>query len=819
MVINHNLASQNALRNTNINSSNASKSMEKLSSGLRINRAGDDAAGLAISEKMRAQVRGLDQASANAQDGVSMIQTAEGGLGETHSILQRMRELAVQASNDTNVAVDRSEIQKEMDELTKEVTRISNNTEFNTQKLINGGITDEGTGSAKFHIGANANQDITLSINAMDAKSLGITRDVKSGNIDTDHNTAKLSSVSADSVDVTKTLQDGKYKVVMSEQDAGATTATNSSGNTVAGLVSGTATADTNITLTYTDHGTAASNAAATAISATGNDLHAVTSLKLNGTSVKLSNTAGVTDGTDADVAGALQKDIDAALGKDKYTVSVDASHKLSITSVATGAATKVDLTGSDATSATALGFTGGVTGTAGTATGGVKDWVATGSLGGVVSEKNNSVNGITIDQAQLSKTAVVGETITVKGFKDATLSAQLQSVGSGVPATTLTGVTETLKDATVTGIANDNTNVTLTYHDTVTAANATIGAFRAGASGADTLEFNAGGVGAQFNGIKIAFSDTASGGINPAAQWDDKTNTITLSLSTTTANNLDTNLESVIQGLGTVTKTDGTTANLSAMTVTGAGTYASGGTAIADIPAATTATLSGGATALNAGWTVSGSTTGEIEATATTGNINGLTINAANIASGTRNPGDTIKINASVGKDIGNKVVVDQKNGGNYVLGDATSAGQLKVGIKAGTAVAGSTTVNLTTNEATSASKQADGTMSNATAIGGLDVSTQSKASAAVTTLQSAIEKVSAERSKLGAYQNRLEHTMANLGTSSENLTAAESRIRDVDMAKEMSAYSKNNILAQAAQSMLAQANQKPQQVLQLLQ
>src|SRR5512142_385414 len=129
MIINHNLMANNAIRNMNSNSTTASKSMQKLSSGLRINGASDDAAGLAISEKMRGQIRGLDQASSNAQDGISMIQTAEGALNETHSILQRMRELAVQSATDTNTSTDRSKIQSEVDELAKEITRMSNTTE------------------------------------------------------------------------------------------------------------------------------------------------------------------------------------------------------------------------------------------------------------------------------------------------------------------------------------------------------------------------------------------------------------------------------------------------------------------------------------------------------------------------------------------------------------------------------------------------------------------------------------------------------------------------------------------------------------------
>lgn len=173
MIINHNLGAINAQRNMGINSGAAAKSMEKLSSGLRINRAGDDAAGLSISEKMRAQIRGLDQASTNAEDGISMIQTAEGALTETHSILQRMRELSVQSANDTNVSTDRDAIQAEMDELTKEIDRIATTTEFNTQKLLDGSF------SGSFQIGANEGQKMDLSIGKMDAASLGLTSTVK----------------------------------------------------------------------------------------------------------------------------------------------------------------------------------------------------------------------------------------------------------------------------------------------------------------------------------------------------------------------------------------------------------------------------------------------------------------------------------------------------------------------------------------------------------------------------------------------------------------------------------------------------------------
>ncbi|MBP1744173.1 MAG: flagellin domain protein [Firmicutes bacterium] len=172
MIINHNIGALNANRNININSANASKSMEKLSSGLRVNRAGDDAAGLSISEKMRSQINGLDQASANAQDGISMIQTAEGALNETHSILQRMRELSVQAANGTLTTEDKAAIKAEGDELIKEVANISTNTKFNGVELISASAAD-----TTIQIGANAGESLTLALSTntkADTTTLGI---------------------------------------------------------------------------------------------------------------------------------------------------------------------------------------------------------------------------------------------------------------------------------------------------------------------------------------------------------------------------------------------------------------------------------------------------------------------------------------------------------------------------------------------------------------------------------------------------------------------------------------------------------------------
>ena len=177
MVVQHNLTAMNANRQLGVTSGAQAKSAEKLSSGYKINRAGDDAAGLKISEKMRSQIRGLDKASDNAQDGISLIQTAEGALNESHSILQRMNELAVQGANDTNQSIDRDAINQELDALTEELNRISETTQFNKQNLLDGNFKDK-----NLQVGANAKQKIAISIDCMNADALGLGKEtVKQG--------------------------------------------------------------------------------------------------------------------------------------------------------------------------------------------------------------------------------------------------------------------------------------------------------------------------------------------------------------------------------------------------------------------------------------------------------------------------------------------------------------------------------------------------------------------------------------------------------------------------------------------------------------
>ncbi len=202
MVVQHNLRAMNSNRMLGLTSKTQAKSTEKLSSGYRVNRAADDAAGLAISEKMRRQVKGLTQASRNAQDGISCVQTAEGALNEVHDMLQRMNQLAVQAANDTNMSTDRSYIKSEIDALVSEINRVQSTTTFNEQNLLTGSFQNK-----SLQVGSEKNQNITISISNMDATSLGVSwAQVKVSSYDS-ANTA-ISNIKQALIDVSKQRSD-----------------------------------------------------------------------------------------------------------------------------------------------------------------------------------------------------------------------------------------------------------------------------------------------------------------------------------------------------------------------------------------------------------------------------------------------------------------------------------------------------------------------------------------------------------------------------------------------------------------------------------
>jgi len=540
MIINHNIAALNTHRQLMGNTAQAGKSLEKLSSGLRINRAGDDAAGLAISEKMRAQIRGLDMASKNAQDGISLIQTAEGALNETHSILQRMREIADQSANGTNTADDRAALQEEVKQLKDEIDRIGNTTEFNTQKLLNGNLKSVG--------GATVAQDTTT-------------------------------------------------------------------GAAVAKLTTG----------------------------------------KVTGSGALNTTLSGIGSG------GEFKEE----------TIKID------------GSEIKVD-------------------------------WSK------LTTEEQNILKGASTDALSKNKAAElivskINEAIDASGKNVAHISGYIDSAGAlvlesgtkGINSSVVEGSGGVLKKAMGSGVQSVGTT---NYNGTNVASGTTADLTVNGV----LMELDFAGVGEFINGSTTMASgaQVLASGINAAID----------AYNTTTGKQ--TGQEGFIEHVAVSVTSDG---RFQITSKSGPVTLQDrvGGTAISDL------------------------------------GLSGAQTEAAG------NGGVTFQIGANRGQTI------------SFGIGDMRTA---------------------------------------SLGLSNVDISTASKASEALTSLDSAIKTVSAQRSKMGAVQNRLEHTINNLQTASENLTAAESRIRDVDMAKEMMNFTKSNILSQAAQAMLAQANQQPQGVLQLL-
>ncbi|GAA0498854.1 hypothetical protein GCM10008986_27470 [Salinibacillus aidingensis] len=674
MRINHNIAALNTYRQLGSAQSAQQNSMEKLSSGLRINKAGDDAAGLAISEKMRGQIRGLEQAQTNAQDGISMVQTAEGALNETHSILQRMRELATQASNDTNTAQDRGEIQKEMDQLTSEINRIGNTTEFNTQKLLNGG--SESTSSV----------DITTNATAVEAANATVT--------------GEISDVTAK----------GEY-----------------------------------------DAGTKASSTAENTADASG-DFSGITSASID---VTVGSTTYTMDNAAIAGLGDLSSTSEADLATELGKAESSGGEKLSeVADVKINSDGKLEITAQNAASGTDVS----VSVTNATATDG-----------------STSVEGVfgfgTTDD-------VSGADATPEKF-DFSIDTQF-GVGDQI----------TVDDQTLTAVAAD-------------AASTSANEFKIGEDKEATASNIATALGTSTSNYNVSESDgTFTLTQKTAADPSSNEPTVTLGGSATAG---DYSFDLSQPKADDKISIDGEEFTFTDdPSQTGAG--------YVQIGADSDATASNLRSAIDGNATLSGN----YNAAGGSGSTINLVQSSADETNGapevemTKAEGNGFSANFQIGANTGQSLGIEVNDMRASALGISGSED-------------GSITVTNSDGEQVTATFSSDSDVTNGTdntgVEAGLDVSTHENASAAISVLDDAINAVSAERSKLGAVQNRLDHTINNLGTSSENLTAAESRIRDVDMAKEMMEQTKNSILSQASQSMLAQANQQPQGVLQLLQ
>jgi flagellin len=734
MRINNNLMAMNTHRQLGINAGNGAKSIEKLSSGYRINRAGDDAAGLAISEKMRAQVRGLNQASRNSQDAISMIQTAEGALNETQAILQRMRELAVQSANDTNVDTDRSALQNEINQLSEEITRISSTTEFNTQSLLDGSLDD-----IKFQIGANETQELSLDIGDMSASALDVIDDtvaltsngdsIEGIEADDDFDVSDISMVAVESGAVAATVESSGVSVAQYAADISPLFADGiTNANDVSFAGSGKIMIDAAGDIPWDDLLT--SGAVNDTMNISGITSGAIEYVKVDIDVVDSSgNTYAVTDYIQANASGDFVYDNHGV----SFTLEADEFNKLA------SGAVKVDLSAYTG-SGTGVDFAAGEIDVLSNYTqtySGDKAVFGTISLDASTDDWLDDVAQVMVQGADMH-TSGGGQSITVS-ILDSNGDAISEDVyhlsgaafGSGNFVYDEHGVSFTI-DVENAQTLSGKFDVTV-IDEAVTLANA---------SGNDDITFD----------ITDASGNSQSIGVS----LGDYTDAISLSGVV-----YEINVASSGAGAGAVAALDDTTNKI---TLTAANTGTASQIDITDTGA------------LGAAFTV-----------ATT--------------SGTD---ESIKLTFtdSEGNDTSKTIAT---NAGTVSFAD-TDGNEVTFELQEYTDLTG---VNVASEFAVGGAERTQD---------GIDISSQESASEAITKINDAINSVSDERAKLGAVQNRLEHTIKNLDTSAENLQASESRIRDVDMAKEMMEFTKNNILQQAAQAMLAQANQAPQGVLQLL-
>ena len=631
MVVQHNMQAMNANRMLNVTTSTQAKSTEKLSSGYKINRAADDAAGLTISEKMRKQIKGLDQASTNAEDGVSAVQTAEGALTEVHSMLQRMNELAVQASNGTNSESDRSAIQDEISQLTTEIDRVSETTKFNETYLLKGNV--DGT-SSKVNVNAHDAGLAGKLVDGADGKTSTFTLDKKL------ENGSKI-TIGGTEYTIGETKSKDNYALAA---DAGDLV-----------LKAGDSITSGGVTKTLTDDVAAVTNAKF------GNtDFAAGDTITTNDGTVYTYHAAGTTnttagfykDGDWADTTAAAGKKVNATTiaveGSTIYDDSASASHKV-VGALADGEVSTTAYANLQASTVNggALAAGGSVT-----ASGKTTSVVAAGFTPTNFDEVKKGIQG-----------SAAGNTVTIasqKGTGSKTYTIVENSDEEDVAANRLTreSIIDKIKEGNQVTYAKGNANTQT----------------KVIAAGVDAVEENTITVDEAYKKIASELESASSIGTDTAAKVANK----------------------------------------------GDGSF--------------------------------------------------------EITKGTVEVKDALSFSLHVGADA------DMTNKINVDIESMSAAG---LGIK------------------------------------GINVKDDSGKAAtyAIDAIADAVSKVSAQRSALGAVQNRLEHTIANVDNVVENTTSAESRIRDTDMAEEMVEYSKNNILAQAGQSMLAQANQSNQGVLSLLQ
>jgi len=771
MRIYHNINSmvtQNALA---ANENALSKSLERLSTGLRINSAADDAAGLAISEKMRAQTRGLDKAVSNAQDGISLIQTAEGALNETQSILQRMRELSVQAANDTLTSNDRQAIQAEIDQLIEEIDRISDTTTFNTKKLLDGSasalVSTDNASTKVFARGQVTNEgNYKISIDLLDA-GVGQVQKTNVFTLGQDEQTQVFKS-SVVGTAVTEPTDDGI------------------------------------ITLTFTDDAAAEHDVI---LGLEGGDTAEIIAEKLNANTdfTDLGLTAAATSGTGGTIA------IFSSNTETGYEIAFDDTGS-------TGAVLGLD--GENIAKASE-----GVVVTQGSGT-------AVSAAAGTSSDGDTIVYTFDDGASEYEVTVALGDNAS-----DAELQADIVNKLNADATFRNLGLTAELTDDGRLTILSDNPN----QEFSVTAASGTVSVTDTGVAGlgtagsitkAETRDgLLAGQVAIGSTKLSELAAFTNASGVNLLAE--PQTVTIVQGDGTKASVTLyaDDTLDQVADKFNAaIADTLGQKNYVSTADAANFVQFVSDTEAASDTPYALEGTMVFSSA-------VSGKA-GELNFIADEAILNALGLNVIQASQENRFSVDITDAHtgAAVASDVeltGNTLVgvldpnvdvqFDMMSNAKIEWNSATKSWNISSATGAdftNVHIAGNSAVfQIGANEGERMSIDLGNMSASALGLDKVLVTDRDSATRSITVIDGAIDKVSSQRASLGAYQNRLEHTINNLRTASTNLTAAESRIRDVDMAAEMTEYTKNQILMQAANAMLSQANQLPQSVLQLLQ
>ncbi|MET4001047.1 flagellin [Marinobacterium sp. MBR-109] len=683
MVINSNIMSLNAQNQLTKSSNELNTSMERLTSGKRINSAADDAAGLAIASRMTSQVRGLDQAVRNANDGISLIQTAEGALEESTNILQRMRELSIQSANGTYSEGNRSTLNAEVKQLTAELNRISETTSFNGQKILDGSL-----GKTSLQVGSEANETISFQIQAMDAKTLGM------GSTSVD-----MLSAETTLADLTGAADLGYNDVLINGQSIVALGDTAIDGTDADGAQQVIDAINNNVS------GVSASMMAVATATDVGDGVFDGTANSLTIDVTKIDGTTTSLEITDTESLKEVVDKINSQ-GQGLVTANLNDDGEISITAM----------------DASAITFTDGA---AGTGLGTIAN--ASGQL--VLTSDNGEE--ITVERGSTGTL----EQLNALGFRESNKPGVVEGVGIATP-TNAWGV----GDVTINGvqISADNTDSLQgkinAINDVSTETGVTASTFAAA-----TLDFSAVDVSSltggafNLNGTEIT---TAAGTLDDVA----------------TAINGQTDSTGITaQVLGTKLVLEGNVSSI---------TFADGGGAVAD--------------ALGDGTNVAVLQSSLDESTGTAG---------AAAADG------------------------DVVNGGIQLKSDNGSPISIELGANA-------TAADIGLLESNSAGDGKFGA-----AVNSIDISTVAGAQKAISIIDNALDTINSTRGDLGAVSNRLDFTINNLSSISENVSAARSRVEDADFAKESANLSRAQVLQQAGTAMLAQANAAPQQVLSLLQ